>query len=143
MQLSELKLVSASNIIRLRTQAGMTQVELGAKLNYSDKTVSKWERGEAIPDAYVLTRLADLFGVSVDYLLERFPDWNLKSDIVYNFMMAIRKIDDDTYSVDCTVDFSEFCEFFNITEESEAVSTSGFIIEIFDIAMIGRIVTKE
>ena len=28
---------------------------------------------------------------AVDYLLERFPDWNLKSDIVYNFMMAIRK----------------------------------------------------
>ena len=28
---------------------------------------------------------------AVDYLLERFPDWNLKSDIVYNFMMAVRK----------------------------------------------------
>ena len=58
MQPAELKLVSASNIIRLRTQAGMTQAELGARLNYSDKTVSKWERGEAIPDAYVLTQLA-------------------------------------------------------------------------------------
>ena len=44
----------------------------------------------------------------------------------------IRKTSDDTYSVDCTVDFSEFCEFFNITEESEAVSTSGFIMELFD-----------
>lgn len=75
MQPAELKLVSASNIIRLRTQAGMTQAELGAKLNYSDKTISKWERGEAIPDAYVLTKLAELFGVSVDYLLSSHDNW--------------------------------------------------------------------
>ena len=53
MQLSELKLVFASNLIRLRSKAGMTQAELGAMLNYSDKSVSKWERGEAIPDAWV------------------------------------------------------------------------------------------
>ena len=75
MQLSELKLVSASNIIRLRTQAGMTQAELGERLNYSDKTISKWERGEAIPDAYVLTQLAELFGVTVDYLLSSHDAW--------------------------------------------------------------------
>lgn len=75
MELSELKLVSASNIIRLRTEAHMTQAELGAKLNYSDKTVSKWERGEAIPDAYVLTRLAQLFDVTVDYLLSSHDGW--------------------------------------------------------------------
>lgn len=75
MQLSELKLISASNIIRLRTEAHMTQAELGAKLSYSDKTISKWERGEAIPDAYVLTQLASLFGVSVDYLLSSHDSW--------------------------------------------------------------------
>ena len=33
----------------------------------------------------------DSLDEAVDYLLERFPDWNLKSDIVYNFMMAVRK----------------------------------------------------
>ena len=43
-----------------------------------DKTISE------------LNGLANL-DEAVDYLLERFPDWNLKSDIVYNFMMAIRK----------------------------------------------------
>lgn len=75
MQLSELKLVSASNIIKLRTEAGLTQAGLGAKLNYSDKTISKWERGEAIPDAFVLTQLAELFGVSVDYLLSSHDAW--------------------------------------------------------------------
>ena len=75
MELSDLKLVTASNIINLRTAAGMTQAELGAKLNYSDKTSSKWERGEAIPDAYVLTQLAELFGVTVDSLLSADNKW--------------------------------------------------------------------
>ena len=75
MQLSELKLIAASNIIKLRTRAGLTQAELGEKLNYSDKTISKWERGEAIPDAYVLTQMAELFGVTVDYLLSSHDAW--------------------------------------------------------------------
>ena len=75
MQLSELKLISASNLIKLRTGAGLTQAELGEKLNYSDKTISKCERGEAIPDAYVLTQLAEIFGVTVDYLLSSHDAW--------------------------------------------------------------------
>lgn len=75
MQLNELRLVTASNIIKLRAGAGMTQAELGAKLNYSDKTISKWERGEAIPDAFVLSQMAELFGVSVDYILSSHDKW--------------------------------------------------------------------
>ena len=75
MEQSELKLICASNLIRLRNAAGMTQAELGARLNYSDKSVSKWERGEAIPDAWVLTRLAEIFGVTVDYLLSSHDAW--------------------------------------------------------------------
>lgn len=75
MELNELKLVSASNIIKLRQGAGLTQAELGARLNYSDKTLSKWERGEAIPDAFVLTQLAAMFGVTVDYLLSSHDAW--------------------------------------------------------------------
>ena len=79
-ELTELKLVTASNIINERTKAGMTQAELGAKLNYSDKSVSKWERGEAIPDAYVLTQLAEMFGVTVDYLLSSHDAWEAPVD---------------------------------------------------------------
>ena len=75
MQLSELKLVTAGNLIKLRTGRGLTQAELGAMLNYSDKTISKWERGEAIPDAYVLTQLAEIFGVTVDSLLSPPEKW--------------------------------------------------------------------
>ena len=80
MQLEELKLVAAGNLINLRTAAGMTQAELGAKLNYSDKSISKWERGEAIPDAYVLTQMAELFGVTVDSILSSHDKWEPPAD---------------------------------------------------------------
>jgi len=60
----------AKKLQALRAAAGMTQSELGEKISYSDKTVSKWERGEAIPDAAVLKQLSRIFSVSVDYLLE-------------------------------------------------------------------------
>jgi transcriptional regulator with XRE-family HTH domain len=78
--MDELKLVVASNLIKLRQQAGMTQAELGEKLNYSDKTVSKWERGESIPDAYVLTQLAELYGLTVDALLHSDDGWHAPTE---------------------------------------------------------------
>ena len=52
--MEDLKFITAANIISLRTKAGMTQAQLAELLNYSDKSVSKWERAEAVPDAYVL-----------------------------------------------------------------------------------------
>lgn len=59
----------AKNIVRLRQASGMTQAELAAKLNYSDKAVSKWERGESLPDVAVLAEIASLFQVSLDWLV--------------------------------------------------------------------------
>ena len=50
----ELRTIIGRNIVSLRKSAGMTQADLAAKLNYSDKAVSKWERGEAIPDIETL-----------------------------------------------------------------------------------------
>ena len=75
MQLEELKLITASNLINLRNDAGLTQAELGAMLNYSDKTISKWERAEAIPDAFVLKQLGEIFHVTVDNLLTSHDEW--------------------------------------------------------------------
>jgi len=67
---NELKVVISKNIAALRSANGMTQIDLAEKLNYSDKAVSKWERAESIPDIFVLKQIADLFSVSVDYLLQ-------------------------------------------------------------------------
>ena len=61
----------AKNIIYLRTKNNLTQLELAEKLNYSDKAVSRWERGEAIPDAKVLLAMSDIFGVSIDNMLKK------------------------------------------------------------------------
>ena len=62
------------NITRLRTSMNLTQAQLGEKLNYSDKSISKWERGESIPDVFVLKKIADLAGVTVDYIINPHSD---------------------------------------------------------------------
>lgn len=58
-----------SNIAGCRKAAGLTQAGLAEKLNYSDKAISKWERGESIPDVLTLLQLSQLFGVSLDDLV--------------------------------------------------------------------------
>ena len=73
--MEDLKFITAANIISIRTKAGMTQAQLAELLNYSDKSVSKWERAEAMPHAYVLKHMSEIFGVSVDYLLSSHNDW--------------------------------------------------------------------
>ena len=65
-----IKTIIASNIIELRRAHNMTQLDLAEKLNYTDKAISKWERGESLPDITVLKTIADIFGVTVDYLLQ-------------------------------------------------------------------------
>lgn len=64
-----LKQIIATNITTLRKEKNLTQLEFANELNYSDKAISKWERAESIPDVVVLKQIADLFGVTVDYLL--------------------------------------------------------------------------
>ncbi len=66
----EISYIIARNIVELRKSSGMTQASLAEKLDYSEKSVSKWERAEGIPDVVCLKKIADLFGVKVDYLLE-------------------------------------------------------------------------
>jgi transcriptional regulator with XRE-family HTH domain len=59
----------AANMTHYRKLNNMTQSELAERISYSDKSVSKWERAEGVPDIYVLTLLAELFSVSVNDLL--------------------------------------------------------------------------
>lgn len=61
--------IVGENLTYLRKRAGFTQLELGEKFNYSDKTVSKWEQGSVLPSVDVLKEIADFYGVSVDYIL--------------------------------------------------------------------------
>lgn len=61
--------IIGENLTFLRKKAGFTQLEVGEKFNYSDKTVSKWEQGSVLPSVDVLKEIADFYGVSVDYIL--------------------------------------------------------------------------
>ena len=65
-----LKKTLGKNIGTYRKRQGLTQAALAEKLNYSDKAVSKWERGESMPDVLTLMQLAELFGITVDDLLK-------------------------------------------------------------------------
>ena len=67
--MEDIKNIVAKNIARIRLCHHMTQMELAKKLNYSDKAVSKWERGESMPDISVLVEIADLFDIALDDLV--------------------------------------------------------------------------
>jgi len=65
----KLKQQIGANIAAYRKRAGLTQAGLANKLNYTDKAVSKWERGESMPDVLTLVQLAEQFEISVNDLL--------------------------------------------------------------------------
>ena len=52
-----------------RKALGLTQLQLAEKLNMSDKSVSKWERGVCLPDVSVYTKLCDTLGISLNEFL--------------------------------------------------------------------------
>lgn len=64
-----LKKQIGANIAAYRKRLGMTQAGLAEKLNYSDKAISKWERGESVPDVLILCQLAELFQITVNDLV--------------------------------------------------------------------------
>jgi transcriptional regulator with XRE-family HTH domain len=68
----------ARNLADLRKSRNMTQGELAEKFNYSDKSVSKWEHGETMPDLATLQQLADFYGVTLDYLTHEPTEDNKK-----------------------------------------------------------------
>lgn len=63
--------IIGENLASLRKEAKLTQLELAEKFNYSDKAVSKWEKGDTIPDIETLYNLCQFYGVTLDYLTHR------------------------------------------------------------------------
>ena len=61
--------VIAENLIFYRRLHGFTQAQLADAIGYSDKSVSKWERGESTPDIFLLLTLSEIYGVSVSELV--------------------------------------------------------------------------
>ena len=74
----DLKDIVAKNLVELRARAGFTQLQLAEKINYTDKAVSKWERGEALPDVRVLVKIAEIYNITVDDIVSRHTEKKIR-----------------------------------------------------------------
>lgn len=68
--MEDLNKIIAKNMVEYRKRANITQSELAARINYSDKSISKWERGEGVPDIHILKQLADFYDITVNDFLK-------------------------------------------------------------------------
>ena len=71
--MKDIKPIIAVNLSNLRKEKGLTQAELAQKLNYSDKAVSRWERGDTLPDISVLYELCRFYNITLDDLVSDEP----------------------------------------------------------------------
>lgn len=67
--MENLNFIIGKNLQILRKKNKLTQAELGEKLNYSDKAVSKWEKGESLPPVEVFYKISRLYDVSLDNIV--------------------------------------------------------------------------
>lgn len=79
--MEDLKIVIGKNIQSLRKKQNLTQQDLADKLNYTAKAISKWERGDSIPELETLILIAKEFNVTLDYLVNENIDKS-KSDFL-------------------------------------------------------------
>jgi transcriptional regulator with XRE-family HTH domain len=68
--MKELAEIVGANLAELRKAHHLSQQELAEKIGYSDKSISKWELGKAIPSVDILKKFADYYGTTVDELLK-------------------------------------------------------------------------
>ena len=92
--MTNVKSTVAHNLAELRKEENLTQGALAKILNYSDKAVSKWECGDSLPDLETLLKLAEFYGVTLDYLVTESPEKrnktdNRKADVMLTWNRAI------------------------------------------------------
>lgn len=136
--MADVKSTVAKNITELRIINNMTQAELAEKLHYSDKTVSKWERGESTPDISVLVEIADLFGVSLDYIargenIDEDVIVKKRSEAIYNHRVI-------TYLSEGLVGFIALLAFIITSLVSSATFQWLYFVYALPIVMIIRLI---
>ncbi len=86
--MENLSYVLAKNIAVFRRNAKLTQAELAEKLNFSDKSVSKWERGDGMPDLAVLMQMCEIFGVTLNDMVNENPvEVKPKDNVRHNHLL--------------------------------------------------------
>ena len=68
--MDDINKIIGKNLLILRKNAKLTQMELADRFNYSDKTISKWESGESLPNIEILYELAQFYGTTLDALTQ-------------------------------------------------------------------------
>ena len=71
--MKDVRPIVAANLAYFRKEKGLTQADLAEKLSYSDKAISRWERGDTLPDINVLYELCDFYGITLDILVAEDP----------------------------------------------------------------------
>ena len=74
----DIKIRIANNLTALRKSKHLTQSDVAKALNYSDKSISKWEHADSLPDIAILSSLCDMYGVTLDYLVHEDAEEQLK-----------------------------------------------------------------
>ena len=95
--MKNLREIIAGNIIALRKQQGLTQLDLAKQVNYSDKAVSRWEKGEVVPDVETLQKISEVLSVPLEYLLQEHNSENadveqryiLRNEIAFKIMTVL------------------------------------------------------
>lgn len=72
--MEDIREIISTNIATLRKEKKWTQVELARKINFSDKAVSRWEKGEVMPDIETIQRMSEVFGVPITAIVEKQKD---------------------------------------------------------------------
>lgn len=109
----DLKEIISKNLVKYRKLAKLTQLQVAESISYSDKAVSKWERGDGVPDIFVLKKLAKLYDVSVnDFLVEsniiNLPSAKLQKLIITLISMGVVMIIATTIYVVLSIADSQF-----------------------------------
>ncbi len=68
--MKELRYIVGENLYKLRKSKGLTQLQISKELNYSDKAISRWERGDAMPDLESLNKISIFYNVPLDYMVK-------------------------------------------------------------------------
>ena len=101
--MKNLKEIVSENIVNLRKRDSLTQAELGKKINYSDKAISRWENGEVLPDLETLQKVAEIFDVPLSELLEERDEKKEKADLVKTEVLSQIFLVMEIWTIVCAV----------------------------------------
>lgn len=104
----------------------MTQEQLGLVLNVFAQAVSKWEKGDSLPDISLLTELANVFDCTIDYLLGRTSDMQ----VIYELLLDNKNLEPDFTPIEDSILRSRLPKDINFDEVIVECIELGFVDKV-------------